>query len=299
MRYIALLAGMVWMTGCATGAPPPMGGRMAFEAMRYRPATPSAMPRDIPPEREEPAVAVVQTPPAPAPAPAEARPVVAKREESAAPAPTPATSRAQRPEPKKRAQPAPRPVVSRDARETVLATARGLVGKTQVKAAGRTFPSDCTGLVEAAYAQAGISLRGGAKPGDNGVTALYRYAQAHGRVYTGGRPSAGDLVFFRETYDQNRDGRRNDGLTHVGIVDQVAADGTVTVIHRVSRGVMRYRMNLSKPRVAKDPRSGQVINDTLRAPGPGRTFALTGQLFAAYATVLPTPKAAPVAVARR
>ncbi len=181
----------------------------------------------------------------------------------------------------------------------VLATARMLVGKSQVKVAGRPYPADCTGLVEAAYAQAGVSLRGSGKPGDNGVTALYRYAQTHGRVYWRGTPVPGDLVFFRETYDRNRDGRSNDGLTHVGIVDQVDADGTVTVIHRVKRGVVTYRMNLSQPRVARDPRTKKVINDTLRAPGPGKAFALTGQLFVAYASLLPEKPAAPVVVAQR
>jgi hypothetical protein len=179
----------------------------------------------------------------------------------------------------------------------VLATARELVGQKHLKVGGHAYPNDCTGLVAAVYAQAGISFRGVAKPGDNGVTALYRYALNHGRVYNGGRPLAGDLVFFRETYDQNRDGRRNDGLTHVGIVDQVDADGTVTVIHRVSRGVVRYRMNLSRPSVGRDPATGKILNDTLRAPGQGRSFAFTGQLFAAYATVLPGAK--PVAVAQR
>jgi cell wall-associated NlpC family hydrolase len=266
---------------------------MAFEAMQYRPATPAAMPRPIPEELEAPRPApLVAQAPAVQPQP---RPATVKRQEPAAPA----TARVQRPEPKKRPQQAPRPAVAKDGRAAVLAAARTLVGKSQVKVAGRAYPSDCTGLVEAAYAQAGVSLRGVSKPGDNGVTALYRYAQAHGRVYTRGQPVPGDLVFFRETYDQNRDGRRNDGLTHVGIVDQVGADGTVTVIHRVKRGVVSYRMNLARPRVARDPRTKQVINDTLRAPGPGKAFALTGQLFVAYASVLPASAAAPVAVARR
>jgi cell wall-associated NlpC family hydrolase len=281
MRNIALLAGMVWMTGCATGsAGAPLGGQVLFDSFRYRPATPAAMPRAIPEVDEEPKAAIAEAP---------------KR---AAPAPK-APSRARRAEPKKRAQPVSHPGVSRDARETVLATARALVGKgkVQVKVGRNAYPSDCTGLVEAVYAQAGISLRGTSKPGDNGVTVLYRHALNHGRVYNGGRPVPGDLVFFRDTYDQNRDGRRNDGLTHVGVVDQVDSDGTVTVIHRVNRGVVRYRMNLSKPKVAKDPSTGKILNDTLRAPGPGRTFALTGQLFAAYASVLPSSK--PMVVARR
>ncbi|HLL06046.1 MAG TPA: CHAP domain-containing protein [Myxococcaceae bacterium] len=288
MRFVTLLAGMVCMTGCATGAP--MGSLVDLEDMGYSPATPAAMARAIPDPIEEaprPAPVVARAPSAPAPAPV---PVVAKRPQPAAP------------KPKKRVEPAPRPVVpvvKKDAREAVLATARSLVGKPQVKVAGRAYPADCTGLVEAAYAQAGISLRGASKSGDNGVTALYRYAQTHGRVYSRGKPVPGDLVFFRETYDRNRDGRTNDGLTHVGIVDQVTADGTVTVIHRVNRGVVSYRMNLDQPRVARDPRTQQVINDTLRGPGPGKAFALTGQLFVAYGSVLPVAPAAPVAVAQR
>jgi cell wall-associated NlpC family hydrolase len=282
MRTIVLLAGLVWMTGCASGkAGAPLGGQALFDSYRYRPATPAAMPRAIP-ESEE---ASTQSRPALAETPKREVPVA-----KSAP-------RVKRPEPKRRVETVSRPGVSRDARETVLATARALVGKSQLKAGGQAYPNDCTGLVEAAYAQAGLSLKGNVKPGDNGVTALYRYALNHGRVYNGGRPVPGDLVFFRETYDQNRDGRRNDGLTHVGIVDQVDADGTVTVIHRVKRGVVRYRMNLAKPQVAKDPSSGKILNDTLRVPGPTKAFALTGQLFAAYANVLPSSK--PVVVAQR
>ena len=194
--------------------------------------------------------------------------------------------------PPARAAPAPAAGVRDDAREKVVAAARSMVGKPQVVLAGKRWPTDCTGLVEGAYAVAGQPLRGAAEAGDNGVTAMYRHAQKHGRVYTGGRPLPGDLVFFRETYDQNRDGRLNDGLTHVGIVEDVDAAGTVTVIHRVSRGVVRYRMNLARPELQKDPRTGAVLNDRLRAPGRGRPQVLTGQLFAAYATLLPVPDGA-------
>jgi peptidoglycan DL-endopeptidase CwlO len=199
------------------------------------------------------------------------------------------------------ASPAPRkqvhPPPPAARREDVLAAARELVGSSKVKLAGRSWPEDCTGFIQAVYAQAGVSFRGSAVAGDNGVTALYRYARTHGRVYTRGQPRPGDLVFFRETYDQNRDGRRNDGLTHVGLVDGVEEDGTVVVIHRVKRGVVRYRMNLAKPSLRRDPRTGEVLNDLLRAPGARKVPVLTGQLFAAYGSVLPEP--GPVAVTRR
>ncbi len=246
MRRGVLLAGLMLMTGCATGLP--MGGYAVASSFRYRPLTPPAAPK-----------------------------------EPLSVAASPARRKQMRPPP---------PEVDR---EEVVATARGLVGDKKVRVAGRTWPSDCTGFVEAVYAKVGVSFRGAAVPRDNGVTAIYRYIQAHGRVYESGRPRPGDLVFFRETYDQNRDGRRNDGLTHVGLVDEVEEDGTVVVIHRVRRGVVRYRMNLAKPHLRRDPRTGDVLNDMLRVPGVGQAPVLTGQLFASYGTVLPEPES----VARR
>jgi hypothetical protein len=253
MRLCVLLAGLLVMTGCATGRP--LGGSVIARSYRYSPLTPAAAPK-----------APLSVVAAPSPAP--------------------------------RKQVRPPPPTAR--REDVLATARELVGSRKVKVAGRTWPEDCTGFVEGVYARAGVSFRGAGVAGDNGVTALYRYARDHGRVFTRGKPKPGDLVFFRETYDQNRDGRRNDGLTHVGLVDEVASDGTVVVIHRVKRGVVRYRMNLAKPSLRRDPRTGEVLNDMLRVPGAGKMPVLTGQLFASYGSVLPESKPTKsTAVARR
>lgn len=164
--------------------------------------------------------------------------------------------------------------------EAVAATARELVGQKKVPTGGR-FPDDCTGLVRTVYDQHGIDLMSeGAQAGDNGVTAIWRYAQKHGSLHQD-RPRPGDIVFFNETYDRNRDGRDNDGLTHVGIVDRVEDDGTVYVIHRVAYGVVSYRMNVSHPDKRKDAQ-GRVLNDWLRE---GKKSRLAGELFAGYGTV--------------
>lgn len=178
--------------------------------------------------------------------------------------------------------------LSDSSRETVVAAARRLVGSQHVRLNGRRYSDDCTGFVRAVYDQAGVDLFAAAgSSSENGVTSIYRYALARGRVFKDPEPEPGDLVFFRETYDQNRDGRINDGLTHVGVVERVLSGGTVVIIHRVSRGVVRYRMNLSRPSVHQDPVTHQALNDYLRTSGFGRREVLTGQLFAAYGAVLP------------
>lgn len=282
MRTVTLMGALAMLaTGCATtGAP--LEPWLDSYTLRYRSASPPAFPRE---PLSKPVATASNTSQEARPAPVAARP-------------------ARNTGGKARAQPAravPTATVRDDARATVVSTARSLVGKTQVKLNGRKYPSDCTGLIEGVYAQAGVTFRGTVRPGDNGVTAMYRFTRARGRVYAEGRPTPGDLVFFNETYDQNRDGRRNDGLTHVGIVESVSASGTVTVIHRVRRGVVRYRMNLERPHLRRDPQTGEVLNDMLRHPGPNREPVLTGQLFGGYGSVLPaSPKASkPIPVALR
>lgn len=180
------------------------------------------------------------------------------------------------------------PKLSVEDRARAVQLASSLVGRSRVELGGRKYRNDCTGLVIGVFDQLGVGMLGQARAGDNAVTAIYRFAQEHGRIFEGGRPLPGDLVFFRETYDLNADGRDNDGLTHIGLVEDVDAAGTVTVIHRVSRGVVRYRMNLANPEVRRDPKSGRVLNDYLRNASTGQGALLTGQLFAAYATVLPS-----------
>jgi peptidoglycan DL-endopeptidase CwlO len=172
------------------------------------------------------------------------------------------------------------------ARDAAVLAAQALVGRTRVVVAGKRYGDDCTGFVQAIYAPLGVDLLSGGQPGDNGVTAMWRFAARHGRIFRGGRPLPGDLVFFEETYDLNRDGQRNDGLTHVGLVEDVEADGTVSIIHRVARGVVRYRMNLAAP-TQLTAADGRRLNDWLRTEAPGSRPRLTAELFAGFATLLP------------
>jgi hypothetical protein len=157
---------------------------------------------------------------------------------------------------------------------------RGIPSLRQVS---RAVPDECTGFVRLAYWQIGVELLGPeALARDNGVTAIYRHAAAVGALHVGA-PHPGDLVFFVETYDRNRDGLRNDGLTHVGIVETVEPDGTVVFLHRVSGGVKESRLNLDHPREMEGPQA-QRWNDIIRGATRRDRAYLTGELFAAYAT---------------
>ena len=181
-------------------------------------------------------------------------------------------------------------VASRDSRTEALAAAIvgravQLVGTARLGRVARHVPDDCSGLVRLAYQKAGIDLvSGGFLAGENAVSAIYRRAKERGALHEG-EPQPGDLVFFRETYDRNRDGRRNDGLTHVAVVESLAADGTLTFIHRGRKGIARSHMNLAFPRTHRAGQGGStLLNDILRPAARGQRAWLTGELFAGFAS---------------
>ncbi len=183
--------------------------------------------------------------------------------------------------------PIPRtPSVAFSSRQNAVKVAQRLIGKREVSLSGVRY-RDCAGFVVGVFKEAGVDLRKVAADDDTGVTALYRFAEASGRTFQRGVPVPGDLVFFKDTYDRNRDGRLNDGLTHVGIVEGVDDDGTVRILHRVVSGVVRYRMNLSQPDARISKARNVVVNDYLRAAGPRSRAQLTSQLFAGFGSLGP------------
>lgn len=145
------------------------------------------------------------------------------------------------------------------------------------------FRSDCSGFVCAVLDRVDISFVGGTQQ-------LYDRAKELGALHHRKRPAPGDLAFFDNTWDRNKDGRLNDPLTHVGVVVRVDADSTVEVAHvSSSKGRTILRMNLLHPDVAVADH-GEVYNDLLRRrtrSDPPRTKYLAGQLWRAFATLDP------------
>lgn len=140
----------------------------------------------------------------------------------------------------------------------------------------RLVRNDCSGLLETVFAQVGVE-------GSGPVHEFWRRARDDGRVHYRDVPAPGDLVFFDATYDQNRNGRVDDELTHIAVVVEIEDSGTVVMVHKGRAGVQELRMNLAAPDVFD--RDGRVLNDYLRAPGygPARGPRLTGELFRAFA----------------
>lgn len=173
-------------------------------------------------------------------------------------------------------------------RNAIVQTAAKLVGAKTIESNGRRIAYDCAGVTRAVYLKHGIDLYDGetSDPDANGVRIIHSHIEEHGTFHQGPVAHPGDLVFFNNTWDYNGDGKVNDPLTHVGVVERQESDGTVVFISRVAGAVERYRMNLGLPHVHKTA-AGRILNDYLRRKDPSdrsNTRYLAGELFAQFAT---------------
>jgi NlpC/P60 family len=200
-------------------------------------------------------------------------------------------------------QPSPRPapgnhptsfMTSLPSRLAIVESAARLVGARAITSQGKRIAYDCAGVTRAIFLEHGIDLYRGAlnDPKGNGVRLIHNHVRQHGTIHRGSNVNPGDLVFFDNTWDFNGDGKLNDPLTHVGVVERLEGDGTVIFISRVANAIERYHMNLNQPHVHKTAQ-GLVLNDYIRRKhptDPENAARLTGELFTFYGNLLSPEK---------
>ncbi len=165
-------------------------------------------------------------------------------------------------------------------RGDIAAAAESFLGDSRIVVGGEAFRYDCSGLVEASLAKAGCPWTGSS-------AMLYDAAKEAGVLHHRKRPTPGDIAFFDNTYDRDKNGVNDDARSHSAVVTEVDAEGTVTMVHVASAGVVHLRMNLLHPhdQTAAD---GSVLNDYLRARGkrdPLGTEYLAGELWVGFAAL--------------
>ena len=159
----------------------------------------------------------------------------------------------------------------------VAKSASHFLGHGRLRHGGESYRYDCSGLVMAAHARAGLQLAGSSE-------SMLTLAKRAGVFHKGRRPWVGDVAFFANTYDKNGNGRLDDPITHVAVVVSVDADGTVGMVHKGSRGITSLAMNLHHPADHADGASKE-INGYLRArrsSDRGGTKYLAGELWIGF-----------------
>ncbi len=135
--------------------------------------------------------------------------------------------------------------------QRALDGALSLVGRRTIVLDGVDHGPGCAALVRAAFSHAGHPLPAGVRD----ASALHAFAERRGALVPPRRAAAGDVVFLADT--------PGGPPAHVGLVLRAEPDGTAIVLHRVARGVLRFRMNLAYPERPTDPATGRRINDAL------------------------------------
>jgi len=168
--------------------------------------------------------------------------------------------------------------------QVVLDRGLMMLGEPHVSVGGTRYRSDCSGFVSAAFEGVNVELQSPSVAGDSGTEIIYKSLRARGRIHNAKVPQPGDLAFFHNTWDRNGNKVRDDRFSHVALVESVADDGTVQLIHYASGKVKRDSMNLKHPNDARDPDTGTPWNSYMRRGG-GKV--LTGQLFYRFGRPLP------------
>lgn len=134
----------------------------------------------------------------------------------------------------------------------------------KIKVNNKFFNYDCSGLVAAAYYPFGIDLIDSVKslPDRNITIRLYKKFYKKIIKNKSHIPNIGDLIFFQNTYDRNKNNQWDDGITHIGIVTKVDSDKTIHFVHLIRKGIMEHRMNLNLPK--KYIHKNKKVNDFLR-----------------------------------
>ncbi len=148
--------------------------------------------------------------------------------------------------------------------EDVIARAESLDGARRVEADGQSWRSDCSGFVQACYAAGGLDLNEVATGDSHRAWAMWQGLEARGQLVAESAVQPGDLVFFDNTTDRNRNGLRDDDVTHVGLVAEVRASGTMLFLHYMSGSVRRDALNVGQPNTHRDAQSDEVLNAYLR-----------------------------------
>ncbi len=160
-------------------------------------------------------------------------------------------------------------------------SAHWALGRNSLNVGSKCFNLDCSGVVLAIYDRAGKDLQPFlASYSGGGVQRLYALMQDEGLLYKTASPAPGDLLFWDNTYDRNRNGKKDDVLTHIGMVVSIDRAGNVKYIHHNYRkGIILENMNLSDP-------DNLEKNSPIRARGAEKGHAprwLSGQLLKASA----------------
>lgn len=157
---------------------------------------------------------------------------------------------------------------------------------------GAHFSYDCSGYIASALHKNGLLTQDFSRVQDiqgNGVAILFQYIEKNGLIMDKNAvPKIGDIVFFSNTYDRNKDGKFNDELTHIGIIESMDNDGQAIFLHHMAGRVQQSYLNAGFEHLHKSNK-GKQLNTYLRrknAQDSKQTVYLASELVHSYGSLI-------------
>ncbi len=149
---------------------------------------------------------------------------------------------------------------------------------------------DCSGLILKIFKKNNVTIfkkQAVIPPGANGVKIIYATLKKYNKIFkTQQKAQLGDLIFFNNTYDKNKNKRFDDNLTHIAIIVDKKRNGLITYIHKSSKGIVYGYMNLRQK--TKHKYNSKIINSYIRRKRRSDsryTKHLAGELFISFGTI--------------
>lgn len=187
--------------------------------------------------------------------------------------------------------PAPRPLYAASGESIEAVQAKIVEGaelyvKNQNLSTGkRKFAKDCSGVVSAIYYYAGIDLQKYySSYSGSGTERIYKTLANRKLLKKTWLPAIGDIIFWDNTYDRNKNGKADDNLTHLGIVVSADKKGNIAYVHDHYReGIIFENMNLrlKNTYITGSGSNTVIVNSPMRMRGGLRRDNnwLSSQLF--------------------
>lgn len=187
------------------------------------------------------------------------------------------TRRAPSPEaikPKRRKTPALSTVTSK----------RGYEPERSPKTAAGSKPDEAAVYVWKELARRGKKMSDASR---SHIPTMHAECKKRGAVAFSRTLKPGQVIFFHNTFDANKDGRNNDWYTYVAIVEEVDGVGTAKLSSSKNGRRHRFVMNMNHHNMHETD-SGLTLNDQLRARHKKDlpyTQYLAGELYAGTCTL--------------
>ncbi len=143
--------------------------------------------------------------------------------------------------------------VGKGFRDKIINFASSFEGKDIPKS--DDWSAHATGFVKMVYLKEDIDITNPREKKDSDgkwltiAGLMHQYFKENGKLFKNGNPKKGDIIFFDNTYDRNKNNKADDILTTVGIVIDVDKEETINFYYYTKNSIVINQMNLKNQKV--------------------------------------------------